>query len=207
MNIIIFHRPYASIIKLKQRLQTWSEHAGYSKQHSNNVHMVLNLDTGKISPQDHLVFNDTFSTVYSNGAFNVDVWNSLVTSNLELHDDVLPTVPSTYDFTDSSSTKIPASDPTNPNADILYFIDNLPEQPPSSSILPSLPTEIDHHLPSFSDGPTSSFRSPLTMNQPLSFPEGGRPFSLFTRGSLINVYTNFVSRGRPTFLITRGRPT
>jgi hypothetical protein len=162
---------------------------GYSKQHSNNVHMVLNLETGKISPQYHLVFDDTFSTVYSDGQFNADVWNSLVTSNLKLHHDAPSTVPSTFDSVDAPTT--------DPNADILSFIDNLPEQPPPSTIPPSLPTEFDHQLPSF-DGPTSSFRSPLTMNRPLSSPEGGRPLSL---------PEGFVSRGRSTFPITRGRPT
>jgi hypothetical protein len=80
-----------------------SVYLGYSREHSNNVHMVLNLETGKISPQYHLVFDDTFSTVYSGGAFNADVWNSLVTPNLELHDDAPSTVPSTFEFTDTNS--------------------------------------------------------------------------------------------------------
>jgi hypothetical protein len=73
----------------KWNRRSWrAAYLGYSRQHSNNVHMVLNLETGKNSPQYHLVFDDTFSTVYSDGAFDADVWNSLVTSNLELHDDV-----------------------------------------------------------------------------------------------------------------------
>jgi hypothetical protein len=128
-----------------------------------------NLDAGNISPQYHLVFDDTFSTAFSDGQFNADVWDSLATSNLKLHDDVPSTVPSTLDFVDAPTT--------DPNADILSFIDNLPEQPPPSTILPSLPTEFDHQLPSF-DGPTSSFRSPLTMNRPLSSPKGGQPLSV-----------------------------
>jgi hypothetical protein len=94
---------------------------GYSRQHSNNVHMVLNLETENISPQYHLVFDDTFSTVYSDGAFNADVWNSLVTSNLELHDDAPSTVPSSFDFIDTTSTRgsIPTTDPIT---DVLSFI-------------------------------------------------------------------------------------
>ena len=36
---------------------------GYSKDHTGNVAMVLNLRTRHISPQFHLIFDDTFSTV------------------------------------------------------------------------------------------------------------------------------------------------
>jgi hypothetical protein len=148
---------------------------GYSKQHSNNVHLVLNLETGKISPQYHLVFDDTFSTVYSDGQFDADVWNSLITSNLELHDDAPSILPSSFEFTDSNSTggreQLSSSDST---ADVLSFIDNLP----SSTDLPSLPSDIQDHLPPAADGPASSFRSPLTMNRPFPSSEGGRPPSL-----------------------------
>jgi hypothetical protein len=134
---------------------------GYSRQHSNKVHMVLNLETGNVSPQYHLVFNDTFSTVYSNGAFNADVWNSLVTSNLELHDDAPSTVPFSFDFIDSREI---APTSTDPITDVLSFIENLPENLPTH--FPSLPDDIDVHLPPSEDGPTASFRSPLTMNRP-----------------------------------------
>ena len=38
---------------------------GFSKQHSSDVPLILNLRTGHISPQFHVVFDDTFSTVPS----------------------------------------------------------------------------------------------------------------------------------------------
>ena len=38
---------------------------GYSPHHSSDVPLVLNLQTGSISPQYHVVFDDTFSTVIS----------------------------------------------------------------------------------------------------------------------------------------------
>ena len=60
---------------------------GVSKQHSSTVHLVLNPETGKISPQYHVVFDDTFSTVFSDGQFSEDVWNSLLVSNIERHPD------------------------------------------------------------------------------------------------------------------------
>jgi hypothetical protein len=190
-----------------QRRSRRGVYLGYSRQHSNNVHLVLNLETGRISPQYHLVFDDTFSTVYSDGAFDADVWNSLVTSNLERHEDTPSTVPTTFDFSDSNSRegerqvqgKTSDSNPTHASTDtdddtndVLSFIDNLP----SSTTLPSLPSDINDHLPPTDDGPISSFRSPLTMTRPrptssaeeasslpFSSPKGGQP-SLSARGGL-----------------------
>jgi Integrase core domain. len=40
---------------------------GYSRFHSSDVPLVLNLQTGSISPQFHVVFDDSFSTVPSIG--------------------------------------------------------------------------------------------------------------------------------------------
>eukprot|EP00536_Pseudo-nitzschia_multiseries_P011681 jgi/Psemu1/29682/gm1.29682_g len=59
---------------------------GVSHHHSSTIHLVLNPDTGKkVSPQYYVAFDDTFSTVYSNGTFDDDVWDSLVTSNSDKH--------------------------------------------------------------------------------------------------------------------------
>jgi hypothetical protein len=147
--------------------------------------MVLNLETGKISPQYHLVFDDTFSTVYSDGQFDADVWNSLVSSNLERHDNAPSTIPSTFDFVDTNQKggiepkPIPSNSTSESTADVLSFIDNLSD----SSDFPSLPPDINDHLPTNAhlpppgDGPTASFRSPLRMNRPLLLPERGRPSS------------------------------
>ena len=38
---------------------------GFSQVHSSLVPLVLNVTTGKISPQYHVVFNDKFATVNS----------------------------------------------------------------------------------------------------------------------------------------------
>ena len=70
---------------------------GLSKVHSTNVHLVLNPHIGYISPQYYLVFGDHFSIVYLDREFDVDVWTSLVTSNLERHVDVDDIV-STFEF-------------------------------------------------------------------------------------------------------------
>ena len=53
---------------------------GFSKMHSTQVGLVLNLLTGSISPQYHVVFDEMFSTVMSNTATDPEVWIRLVTS-------------------------------------------------------------------------------------------------------------------------------
>ena len=60
---------------------------GVSPHHSSTVHLVLNPATGNVSPQYHVVFDDTFSTVFSDGAFTESVWDSLLVSNVERHPD------------------------------------------------------------------------------------------------------------------------
>ena len=44
-----------------------------SKHISSTVYLVLNPDTGNISPQYHVVFDDTFSTVFSDGKFTESI--------------------------------------------------------------------------------------------------------------------------------------
>ena len=75
---------------------------GVSKVHTSNVHLVLNPNTGHISPQYHLVFDDNFSTVYSGGEFDADVWSSLLNSNLERHVDVDTMIPTFETETEST---------------------------------------------------------------------------------------------------------
>jgi hypothetical protein len=51
---------------------------GISPNHSSSVHLVRNLQTGSITPQFHLVFDDFFETVFSEGEQEPDVWPELV---------------------------------------------------------------------------------------------------------------------------------
>ena len=53
---------------------------GFSKIHSTQVGLVLNLLMGSISPQYHVVFDDMFSTVTSSTAADPEVWISFFTS-------------------------------------------------------------------------------------------------------------------------------
>ena len=72
------------VLQEGKRLPKWKKksrraiHLGLSQLHGSNVALVLNQITGKISPQYHLVYDDHFSTVYSDGTFDADVWESLV---------------------------------------------------------------------------------------------------------------------------------
>jgi Integrase core domain. len=52
---------------------------GYSPHHSSDVPLVLNLQTGSISPQYHVVFDDSFSSVESIRADSdpPDFWNAV----------------------------------------------------------------------------------------------------------------------------------
>ena len=115
----------------------WQSHCGMylglSKVYSSNVHPVLNPNTGHISPQYHLVFDNNFSTIYSDGEFDADIWASLISSNLEKHvdaDDMLPTFK-----TETPNTLQLPSIPAVP------LLPSLPAIPPPPSIpeLPSLP--------------------------------------------------------------------
>ena len=53
---------------------------GFSKIHSTQVGLVLNLLTGSISPEYHVVFDDIFYTVMSSTYTDTQVWIRLVTS-------------------------------------------------------------------------------------------------------------------------------
>jgi hypothetical protein len=91
---------------------------GVSKHHSTTVHLVLNPSTGDVSPQYHVLFDDYFSTVFSNGQFDPTVWESLVVSNKELETTFLqatdgtiiePPDHSTFDATPDASSDVPSS--------------------------------------------------------------------------------------------------
>ena len=53
---------------------------GFIKMHSTQVGLVLNLLTGLISPQYHIVFGDMFSTVMSSTDAYPEIWIRMVTS-------------------------------------------------------------------------------------------------------------------------------
>ena len=138
---------------------------GVSKYHSTTVHLVLNPSTGKISPQYHVVFDDTFSTVFSDGKFTEDVWNSLVLSNHDRHPN-----------TDSAIDIVPFQE-------IESRIEGEQPQPPinETNPTPGLPEGTstdrieDHFQPSLStEGVISSAEGDISAAEgDISSPEGG----------------------------------
>ena len=66
---------------------------GFSKRHSTLVGLVLNLRTKSISPQFHVVYDDTFSTVLSNEKEIPKIWKSLITSTQARHQVLLNNEP------------------------------------------------------------------------------------------------------------------
>ena len=75
----------------------WGQYLGQSTAHSSTIGRILNLRTGWVSPQYHVVYDDLFTTVpnaESGGLlelsqFNPTSWNRLIEIGLERHiDDV-----------------------------------------------------------------------------------------------------------------------
>jgi hypothetical protein len=69
----------------------WDPHAylgiyvGHSPVHAGNVALILNVKTGHVSPQYHVVFDDDFKTVsHLRAGTEPDNWRDLVNDNSEL---------------------------------------------------------------------------------------------------------------------------
>jgi hypothetical protein len=54
---------------------------GISPSHASSVHLVRNLQMGRSTPQYHLVFDNFFETVFSDGEQEPSVWPDLVVFN------------------------------------------------------------------------------------------------------------------------------
>jgi Reverse transcriptase (RNA-dependent DNA polymerase) len=55
-----------------------AQNMGFSPLHASSVALARNLVTGHISPQFHVVYDDFFETVHSDGADPPDVWSDLI---------------------------------------------------------------------------------------------------------------------------------
>ena len=53
---------------------------GFSPHHSTLVPRVLNFTTVPITPQFHVVFDDSFSSVHSSSLKDTSIWNRLLSS-------------------------------------------------------------------------------------------------------------------------------
>ena len=75
-----FQKPVVKIPKLSP-MSRRGVIMGFRKMHSTQVGLVLNLLTGSISPQYHVVFDDMFSTVMSSTVADPEIWIRLFTSS------------------------------------------------------------------------------------------------------------------------------
>ncbi len=71
MFLVALFMSWMRHFRMGRKYQKWSPRArlglflGFSEVHSSQVPLMLNVDTGKISPQFHVIFDDTFQTVHS----------------------------------------------------------------------------------------------------------------------------------------------
>ena len=70
---------------------------GRSPSHARNVALILNIQTGLVSPQYHVVFDDSFSTVqYLDSSTPPPNWTKLIASSSDKISDLDATTPSTW---------------------------------------------------------------------------------------------------------------
>ena len=143
---------------------------GVSPYHNSTVHLILNPATGSISPQYHVVFDDTFSTVFSNGQFDESKWIDLLSTGYDRNSILIPDTngdihvpPDSTPFEATSST---TDEPSQP----LKFVTDSPAAPTTSASEGAAPI-----LESSPEGATAPSPTHNIPTQPLSLPEGAEP--------------------------------
>ena len=80
------------ILQDRGKLPKWRKHSrcgvylGHSPAHANSVGHILNLATGAITPQYHVIYDELFHTVFralTDKIFNKDLWEKLLTLESE----------------------------------------------------------------------------------------------------------------------------
>jgi hypothetical protein len=73
-------RHICSILPLRSRTESLRyQYLGNSPLHASTVELVRNLQTGSITPQFHMVFDDYFEMVHSAEDQEPEQWNDLLT--------------------------------------------------------------------------------------------------------------------------------
>lgn len=88
---------------------------GMSPHHASSVALVLNLQTGHVSPQFHVIFDDDFATVsYLPNGNEPPFWETLATQNMEHYGVIDPRDdPASLDFSRLLFHPIPESHPVS----------------------------------------------------------------------------------------------
>lgn len=169
---------------------------GYSPEHSTNVGRILNLQTGYVSPQFHVVYDEMFSSVptirLEAEAFDAATWQTLVQLGCENTFDSFRDVdPKTgriafedffQQFLESNSASVDDDDGSEGDGDSTASDETLPVSDPAPPPPKSTPNEGDTPSPiSQNEGATSTrsgrqvrrparFRNALTAQQLLESP-------------------------------------
>lgn len=149
-------------------------HLGWSPLHASNVPLILNLTTGHVSPQFHVIFDDWFTTVSTEDK-NADediedkVWSQLFNDHrfLAHFDDEDP-----IDLDDEWLTELERIDKhKKATAKVQRHLDPAKTEPPPSADLPQLPTKP----PAEAQLPASIQQSPTLPKDTLLPTEGAQP--------------------------------
>jgi hypothetical protein len=125
---------------------------GFSPSHHTNVALVLNPETGSITPQYHVVFDEKFSTISSNihhdSTPTIQQWDSILDTGYDQHEvlqrpETLPPPdssirssqsPSTPTETEAINEVFPESSPSN--------VEPSPESPTGASFDQVVPQDV-----------------------------------------------------------------
>ena len=160
-----------------QKLPKWSKRSrlgmylGTSTSHSPTVGLILNLQTGHVSPQYHVVYDELFTTVQgqlTDDCFDRETWLTLL--NLGGYDH-------NFDPDDLKGNKVPIQD---------FYDDFVPTPRPSRSPVSSVSEgdEPDVELGETSDDPDNSLEGAPSSSQRSKAkgrPKGRRRKRVFTR--------------------------
>jgi hypothetical protein len=127
----------------------------FSPLHHTTVALVLNPDTGNITPQYHVVFDETFSTISSSTGVRRDILNDF----LKHHNDSAPAIKLWNSLLDEgyggSDIKPP---PVHTSPVEILPPSNVPEPsvPTETEIRPTIPTLSSSESSPTNDGPTQA---------------------------------------------------
>ncbi len=83
--------PRTQVVENGVKIPKWAPRSrqgafmGFSPKHSTLVGLILNLRTKSITPQFHVVFDDSFTSVHSNTQVPPKIWEKLITSTKSKH--------------------------------------------------------------------------------------------------------------------------
>ena len=159
---------------------------GQSKQHASTVPLVLNPDTGSITPQFHVVFDDWFATVATNvdalPDFESDEWKRMFGDSIYQYypfddDDDLEGLPPPAKHKPLASALPPSVAPVQVSAPVsdstvaLTLVPPAPVAPPVAAA--SLPESVQQREPPTPASPSlvpSTVPLPVALSAPPSLP-------------------------------------